>query len=60
MTMFIAGGVLSTVLHASLLQWWSMGEMLFGPQGDFFVTVTGRWKKLETRLRSGSYNTFMV
>ncbi len=32
--MFIAGGVLSTVLQTSLLQWWSMGKMLFEPQGD--------------------------
>ncbi len=35
MTMFIDGGVLSTGLQTSLLQWWSVGKMLFGPQGEF-------------------------
>ncbi len=33
--MFIAGGVLSTFLQMSLVQWWSTEKMLFGPQGDF-------------------------
>ncbi len=36
MTM-LARGVLSMVLQTSLLQWWSMGEMLFGLQGDFLL-----------------------
>ncbi len=35
--MFIAGGVLLTVLRASLLQCWSMGKMLFGTQGVFLL-----------------------
>ncbi len=43
--MFIAGGVLSTVLQTSLLQWWSMGKMLFEQQGDFSLQC-GHWKKL--------------
>ena len=33
--LFAVQGVLSTVLQTSLLQWLSMGQMLFGLQGDF-------------------------
>ncbi len=62
--MFIAGGVLSTVLHASLLQWWSVGEMLFVPQGIFHCnTASGHWEKF-SRLSGGtvssSNNIFMT
>lgn len=37
--MFIAGGVLSTVLRGR-----PMGKMLFGPQGIFHcITTSGHW-----------------
>ncbi len=62
--MFTAGGVLSTVLQTSLLQWGSVGKMLFGLQGIFCCnTASGHWETLEARLSGGavsrSHNTFM-
>ncbi len=44
--MFIAGGVQSTVLQLSLLQWWSMRKMLFGLQEDIPLQYH-EWQKLE-------------
>ncbi len=60
--MFIAGGLLLTVLQTSVLQWWFVGKCFLGHRGILRCNpMNGHWEKLEARLSVyRSSNTSML